>query len=96
MMKLGTVVRGSKKYINHVTHPMISADIGIFSPEITIFCYIKKYTYRLHFIHSLYIVSIFLTSFESLKVVLRNLVTILIMPAKLATLGLFKVKANLK
>ena len=34
---------------NHETHPLSSADIGIFSPEISNFCYIKKYRYRLHF-----------------------------------------------
>ena len=34
---------------NHVTHPLNSADISIFSPEISKFCYIKKYRYRLHF-----------------------------------------------
>ena len=41
--------RRSKKYINHVTHPLISPDISIFSPEISKFCYIKKYRYRLYF-----------------------------------------------
>ena len=38
-----------KKYTNHVTHPLSSADISIFSPEISKFCYIKKYRYRLDF-----------------------------------------------
>ena len=37
------------KNINHVTHPVSSADISIFSSEISKFCYIKKYKYRLHF-----------------------------------------------
>ena len=41
--------RGSKKYINHVTHHLSSADISIFSLEISKFCYIKKYRYRFHF-----------------------------------------------
>ena len=41
--------RSSKKYMNHVTHPLSSADISIFSPEISKFCYIKKYRYRLYF-----------------------------------------------
>ena len=36
-----------KRYINHVTNPLISAGISIFSPEISKFCYIKKYRYRL-------------------------------------------------
>ena len=30
-------------YINHVTQPMTSVDISIFSLEICNFCYIKKY-----------------------------------------------------
>ena len=40
--------RRSKKYINHVTHHLSSADISIFSPKISKFCYTKKYRYRLH------------------------------------------------
>ena len=38
-----------KKYMNHVTHPLSYADISIFLPEISKFCYIRKYKYRLHF-----------------------------------------------
>ena len=34
---------------NHGTHPLSSADIINFSPEIGKFCYIKKYRYRLDF-----------------------------------------------
>ena len=52
MMKLGTVIpypKKSKKYMNHVTHPLSSADISIFLPEVSNFCYIKKYRYRLYF-----------------------------------------------
>ena len=52
MMTLGTVtiyLKKIKKYINHVTHALSSADISIFSSEISNFCYIKKYRYRLHF-----------------------------------------------
>ena len=52
MMKLGTVIPYPKKiqkYMNHVTHPLSSADISIFSPEISKFCYMKKYRYRLYF-----------------------------------------------
>ena len=52
MMKLVTVIpylKRSKKHINHVTHPLSYADIRIFLPEISNFCYIKKYGYRLHF-----------------------------------------------
>ena len=32
----------SKKYLNHVTQLLSSADISIFSPEISKFCYIRK------------------------------------------------------
>ena len=52
IMKLGTVIPHIKeiqKYMNHVTQPLSSTDISIFSPEINKFCYIKKYRYRLHF-----------------------------------------------
>ena len=38
-----------QKNVYHVSHHLISADISIFSPEISKFCYIKKYRYRLHF-----------------------------------------------
>ena len=59
-------------------------DTGIFSPEINNLRYIKKYTYRLHFNAKFLIL---LTFFESLKVVLINVVAILMMSAKFATLG---------
>ena len=36
-------------YINHMTDPLSSADISIFSSEISKFCYIKKHKYRLDF-----------------------------------------------
>ena len=52
MMKLGTVIpypKRFKKHVNHVIHPLRSADISISSPEISKFCYIKKYRYRLYF-----------------------------------------------
>ena len=41
--------RRSRKYMNRVPHPLNSAEISIFSPEISRFYYIKKYRYRLHF-----------------------------------------------
>ena len=46
IMKLGTVIlylKRSKKNINHMTHYFSSVDISIFSPEISKYCYIKKY-----------------------------------------------------
>ena len=67
MMKHGTVIpylRRSKKYLNHVTQtPLSSADISIFSPEISKFCYIKKHRYRLHFNAWFLILLTFLESF---------------------------------
>ena len=51
MMKLGTVISYPKKiqkYMNHVAQLLSSAGISIFSSEISKFCYIKKYRYRLH------------------------------------------------
>ena len=41
--------RSFEKYVNHVTHSLSSVDISIFSLEISKFCYIKKYRYRLYF-----------------------------------------------
>ena len=52
MIKLVTVIpylKKIKKYMNHVTHTLSSAETSIFSPEISKFCYVKKYRYRLHF-----------------------------------------------
>ena len=95
LMKLGTVIPYPKKiqkYMNHVTQPLSSADISIFSPEISKFCYIKKYRYRLHFDEWFLIL---LTLFESLKIFLIKMVTILMMPAKMATLGLHKIQGIL-
>ena len=45
IIKLDTVIPYLKKiqnYMNHVTHYLGSADINIFLPEISKFCYIKK------------------------------------------------------
>ena len=75
--------------MNQVTHPLASADISIFSPEISKFCYIKKYRYRLHF-HLQFL--ILLSFIESLKIVLINMVTVLRMSAEMATPGLHKIK----
>ena len=89
IMKLGTVITYLKKNINHVTHPLSSADISIFSPEFSKFCYIKKYRYGLH-IDTKFLV--LLTYFESLMISLINMVAILMIPAKMAPLGLPKIK----
>ena len=65
-----------KKHINHFAQRLSSADISIFPPEIKNFCYIKKYRYRLH-------VNVFK--------VLVNMVTILMMSPKVATLAPLKI-----
>ena len=72
-----------------MTHPLSSADISIFLPEISKFCYIKKYRYRLDFDREFLNLS---TSLESLITVLINVVTILMMSAKMATPGLLKIR----
>ena len=64
--------------MNNVTHPLSSADISNLSPEISKFCYINKYMFRLHF--DTKFLSI-LTFFESSM-----------MSAKMATSGLLKIK----
>ena len=68
--------------------PLSPADISFFSLEISKFCYIKKYRYRLHF--DTWFLTL-LTFLESLKIVLINLVTILMMSAKVVSLGLLKI-----
>ena len=75
--------------MNHVTHILSSTDISIFPPEISKFCYIKKWKCRFHFGTQFLIL---LTFFESLKIVLINIVTILMMSAKAAALGLLEIK----
>ena len=65
--------------MNHVTHPISPADISNFSPEISQVCYIKKYMYRLHFD-------------SKFLIVLVKKITILMMPAKMGTSGLLKIK----
>ena len=75
--------------MNHVTHPLSSADISNFSPEISKFCYIKKYRYRLYFDTEFLFI---LTFLESLYIVITNMVKILMMSAKMATPALLKIK----
>ena len=68
--------------MNHVTHPLSFANISKFS-------YIKKYRYRFLFETSFLIL---LTFLESLKLVLLNLVTILMMSAKIVAPAFLKTK----
>ena len=92
MMTLGTVLPYLKKIPKIYEPPDTPLEFcwhQHFSPEITKFCYIKKYRYTLHFNTNF---SIFFNFFESLKIVLINMITILMMLAKMATLGLLKIK----
>ena len=75
--------------MNDVTQSLSSAGSSIFLLEISKFCYKKKYRYTLHF--DTWFLSL-LTFFESLKIVLINMVKILLVSAKMATLGLLKKK----
>ena len=75
--------------MNQVTNPLSSADTNIFLPKVSKLCYIKKCRYRLRFNTQCLIL---LTFLESLKIVLINMVTILMMSAKMATPGLLKIK----
>ena len=81
--------RRSKKYMNHVTHLLSSVDISIFSAEISKFCYIKKYRYRLYFDKWFLFI---LTFLESLQIVIINMVKVLMMSEKMATPALLKIK----
>ena len=79
MMTLDTVIPYLKKIQNvhnHVTHPLSSADIN-FSPEVS-----KNILIQF---------PILLIFFESSKVVFINIVETLMLSAKLAILGLFKI-----
>ena len=87
-MKLGTVIpclKKIQKYMNHVTYPLSSTDISIFSLEIRKFCSIKKCRYKLHFVTQFLILL-------SLRSVLTNMAAILMISAKMATLGLLQTK----
>ena len=72
--------------MNHVTHPLSPADIS--NQEISKFCYIKRYMYRLHFDTKFLIILAFL---EPLRIVLIKKVANLMMSAKMATPGLLKI-----
>ena len=72
-----------------MAQPLSSADINIFLPEISIFLLYQEIKYRLQFNAAFLIL---LTVFESLKVFLRPVAAILMMSAKLATLGYLKTK----
>ena len=79
----------SRKHMNHLTHLLVFADISVFLPKTSKFCYIKKYRHRLHIDKQLLIP---LTYFEFLKIALIKMVQLLMMSAKMATLGFLKIK----
>ena len=79
LAQLYNTYRKSKNFMNHMTHPLISAGINIFLEKIRKFCYIKKYRYRFHL--DRYFLTL-LTSIETLRIVLIIMVTILMMSAK--------------
>ena len=73
-------------YPSPVESEASSFDISIFSPGIS---HIRRYSYRLHF-DALFL--ILLTFFESLRVVLKNMVPLLMISAKLSTLVFLEIK----
>ena len=75
--------------MNYVTRSFIFADVSFFSPEISKFCYIKKYRYRFHFDASVLFI---LSYFDPLNTVLINMVTTFMMSAKMATQAFLKCK----
>ena len=83
-------LKKTQKYMNNVTYILSSANISIFSPEISKFCFIPKYRYRLHFDNWLFL--ILLAFSEAIWIDLKIMGTILTMSTKIATLGLLKIK----
>ena len=77
----------SKKYINHVTHTLLTSEFFHLKPAAT-FVISRNTAIDCILIHNFY----FSNFFQSLKVVLIIIVAILMMSAKLATLGLLKIK----
>ena len=75
--------------MNHVTHAFSSTDSSIFVPKNNTFCYTKKYRYRFHLDTQFLIL---LTFRESLRISFLNMVTILMVLAKMATPGLLTIK----
>ena len=75
--------------MNHVTKPLRSADISIFSLGISNFHYIGKCRQKLYF-DTIFL--IILTFIESIVYVLINMNEILMMSAKLGTPFLLEIK----
>ena len=75
--------------MNYVTHPLSSAYISIFPQEISKFALSRNTDIDCMLIHNF---QFFLTYFESLRISLTNIIAILIMSAKIATIGFLKIK----
>ena len=92
MVKLGTLIpylKKIQKIYKSCDTPLEFCSHQYFFTRNIKFCYIKKYGYRLYF-DTLFL--ILLNFFESLKIFLINMIKILMMSAKVSTLGLFKIK----
>ena len=92
IMKLGTVIPYLKKFqklYESRDTPFEFCWNQHFFPEISKFCYIKKYRYRFHL--DTYFLTL-LTFLKSLRIVLINMVNIFMMSEKMATPGLLKIK----
>ena len=83
--QLYLILERFQKHMNHVTHNLNSAEISIFSEEVSNFCDVMKYRYRWNF-------NIWFLILSALMVAFINLVAILMILAKLAILGLLKIK----
>ena len=82
IVKFNTVIPNLKK----IQEIYKLHDTPLYSKEISNFCHVKKYRYRL----TSYIIPNYSHFFESLKLTLINRVAILMMTVKLTTLGLLK------
>ena len=78
----------TQKIYNHLTHPLGSADISVFSWEISNFVISRNTNIDCTLIHN----SLIVLNCESSKVALVIMVTIWMMSGTLTTLGLLKVK----
>ena len=93
MMKFGTVIsylRKTQKIYESRDKLLSSAVICIFSPEISKFFYIQKFRYNRLYFDAKFLIPLTFSKF--LNTVLINMVIILMMSAKMDTLGLLKVK----
>ena len=81
--------RKSKKYMNHVTHSLNSADISFFHRKSANFAISRNTDIDCISIHNFYLFWLFLILYRFFVI---NMVKILMMSTKMATLGLLKMK----